>query len=92
MEENLETLFKSSYTTKERDECINWFEARLERLPATVNAPKLKGFKIKDLPKSVKYLAGKLKNCDLSTSVHCGEFAILLELRRALLAEHPELK
>ena len=89
---SMENKFKNKYTDAERDECIKWFDARMDRIPATLENTVIKGFTITDLQHTVKWFVKILRKSDLSTSVYCGFFAILLRLRQAILAEHPELE
>ncbi|MBQ8938289.1 MAG: hypothetical protein IJ066_11340 [Bacteroidaceae bacterium] len=67
--------FKPKSTPAERQECYEWFEQRMDRLPKEMN---LSGLNILDLPRFVQHSIRSLKTHLAQSPIYEGQFSLLL--------------
>ena len=86
MAENI--YFKPKTTPKEREECFQWFEQRMERLPKELS---LKALDIQDLPRFVSRSITSLRGHLPNSAIFEGQFA-LLRLVQERLRQDPDFQ
>ena len=79
-----EELYKPEYSDEEVRELTEWFEARMDRLPASLRIDK--ATYAEDLPRTVKAYSKLLKSIQVKVA-HSGYMAHLLLIREQLLEQ-----
>ncbi|MBO4906877.1 MAG: hypothetical protein J5486_07575 [Bacteroidaceae bacterium] len=75
-------FFKPTYTTEERQECIEWFNQHMDKLPTKLRLNK--SSVSHDLPYTVKRLILLQSHASADSSVYSGYTANLMLIRQRL--------
>lgn len=89
MKKKVETIytFKSNFTKEELEDLISWFEARMEKLPATMQIDNSNY--TENLPLTIKAYISMLKN-RVPNTTFCGYISHLELIRKRLQLEGME--
>ncbi len=72
------TSFTPNQTLKEQEDCLQWFEANMDRLPSQISMP---GVSVPDLKDTARRMVRHLRICK-ENKTYFGQFALLMHLRR----------
>lgn len=72
--------FKKKTTPQEREECYQWFEQHMDRLPKQLE---IGSMSIDDVPSTAKRFIKIMRNQKADASIFEGQFAVLLLIREA---------
>ncbi|MBQ7494793.1 MAG: hypothetical protein IJT75_03380 [Bacteroidaceae bacterium] len=75
------TFFKKHYTAEEISECMEWFQQRMDKLPATLD---FGSAHVADLPHTIRRMLTVLRNQMNDKGTYNGQFSVLLQIRKIL--------
>ena len=75
------TFYKKKFTPEEIQECLAWFQERMDKLPASLSYDSAN---IPDLPRTVAQMVKVLQRHMNEKGTYNGQFSILLKIRQLL--------